>query len=85
MGAVVGIGVFYIIDAVTRLLNPNSCKIEGYGGHALSGARSVLKRTRYVVTETHGPDEMALMSRVLFEEGFTPFQLSSRSLWWRKA
>lgn len=61
------------------------CDIEGYGGHALSGARSVLKRTRYVVTETHGPEEMALMSQVLFEEGFTPFQLSSRSLWWRKS
>ncbi len=60
------------------------CDIEGYGGHALSGARAVLKRTRYVVTETHGPDEMALMSQVLFEEGFTLFQLSSRSLWWRK-
>ncbi|MES2595850.1 MAG: FkbM family methyltransferase [Verrucomicrobiota bacterium] len=60
------------------------CDIEGYGGHALKGARSVLKRTRFVVTETHGPDEMALMSQVLFEEGFTPFQLSSRSLWWRR-
>jgi len=61
------------------------CDIEGFGGYALSGARAVLKRTRYVVTETHGAEEMALMSHVLFEEGFTPFQLSSRSLWWRKA
>lgn len=60
------------------------CDIEGFGGHALEGGRAVLKRTRYVVTETHGAEEMVLMSRVLFEEGFTPFQLSSRSLWWRK-
>jgi len=60
------------------------CDIEGYGGYALNGARAVLKRTSYVVTETHGPEEMALMSRVLFESGFAPFQLSSRSLWWRR-
>lgn len=60
------------------------CDIEGYGGHALNGARAVLKRTHYVVTETHGPEEMAMMSQVLFESGFTPFQLSSRSLWWRR-
>lgn len=45
MGAVVGIGVFYIIDAVTRLLNPNSCKIEGYGGHAIGPQRSSLLHT----------------------------------------
>jgi len=60
------------------------CDIEGFGGHALKGALVVLARTRYVVTETHGPEEMALMSRVLFESGFTLFQLSSRSLWWRR-
>ncbi|MCA1962448.1 MAG: FkbM family methyltransferase [Prosthecobacter sp.] len=60
------------------------CDIEGFGGQALLGAREVLKRTRYVVTETHGPEETALMSQVLFEVGFTLFQLSSRSLWWHR-
>jgi len=60
------------------------CDIEGYGGHALRGGRAVLKRTRFVVTETHGPEEMAEMSRVLFAEGFVPFKLAARSLWWRR-
>ncbi len=70
------------VDAPEVLLL--KCDIEGYGGQALLGAREVLKRTRYVVTETHGPEETALMSQVLFEAGFTLFQLSSRSLWWRR-
>jgi FkbM family methyltransferase len=61
------------------------CDIEGFGGHALAGGREVLKRTLFVVTETHGPEETALMGRVLFECGFVPFQLSSRSLWWRRS
>lgn len=61
------------------------CDIEGFGGHALEGGRAVLKKTRYVVTETHGPEEMERMSRVLFEEGFAPFKLAARSLWWRAA
>jgi Methyltransferase FkbM domain len=60
------------------------CDIEGYGGHALRGALNVLKRTHYIVTETHGAEEMAEMCEVLFSSGFTPFQLSSRSLWWRR-
>lgn len=61
------------------------CDIEGYGGHALAGGRKTLRKTRYVVTETHGAEEMEKMSRVLMEEGFVPFQLSSRSLWWRRS
>ena len=61
------------------------CDIEGFGGHALAGGREVLKRTRFVVTETHGAEETALMGRVLFESGFVPFRLSSRSLWWRRS
>lgn len=60
------------------------CDIEGYGGHALAGGRKTLRKSRYVVTETHGEAEMEKMSRVLFEEGFVPFMLSSRSLWWRR-
>ena len=60
------------------------CDIEGFGGFALQGGREVLRRTKFVVTETHGADEMELMSKELLAAGFVPFQLSSRSLWWRR-
>ncbi len=60
------------------------CDIEGYGGFALQGAKKTLARTRYVVTETHGAEEMSLLGRELSAHGFAPFQLASRSLWWRK-
>jgi|APTNR8051073442_1049403.scaffolds.fasta_scaffold04237_9 FkbM family methyltransferase len=60
------------------------CDIEGFGGYAMQGGRELLLRTRYVVTEMHGADEMELMSRELMSAGFVPFQLSSRSLWWRR-
>ncbi len=56
--------------------------IEGAGGLALQGAGDILKRTRFVVMETHSESEVRLASQVLASSGFSLFRIHGRSTWW---
>lgn len=58
------------------------CDIEGAGGAALSGGLDTLARTRFVVAETHDPDETRRMTLVLTQAGFSLFRVWGRTFWW---
>ncbi len=73
-----------LAEAGIREIELLKCDIEGFGGFALEGAVNSLAITRFVVTETHGPEETVLLSEVLAKAGFVVFQVFGRTLWWRK-
>ena len=58
--------------------------IEGQGGEALRGAMQTLKRTRWVVVETHDQDELETSARMLTAAGFLLSAFHGRTMWWRK-
>lgn len=58
--------------------------IEGQGGEALRGATQTLKRTRWVVVETHDQDELETSARMLTTAGFLLSAFHGRTMWWRK-
>ncbi len=59
--------------------------IEGQGGEALLGAQQTLKRTRWVVVETHSQNELETSARTLTAAGFLLSAFHGRTMWWRKA
>jgi FkbM family methyltransferase len=58
--------------------------IEGSAGEALSGAAKTLRKTRFVVVETHHPEETRLASECLIEAGFVLEHVKGRTMWWQR-
>lgn len=56
--------------------------IEGAGGLCLRGAPKILKKTRFVIMETHSEDEIRQASEVLLQAGFILFRVHGRTIWW---
>ncbi|MEZ5384997.1 MAG: FkbM family methyltransferase [Prosthecobacter sp.] len=58
--------------------------IEGHAAAALRGASSVLQRLRWVVVETHDPEELAQSAALLTDAGFLLRHFHGRTMWWKK-
>jgi len=54
--------------------------IEGHGAEALKGGLRTLARTRYVLFETHSPNEMSEASSLLHGAGFRLIAMRNRTL-----
>ena len=59
--------------------------IEGFAGEALKGARDILSRVRWVVIETHHPEELASCSDQLASSCFHLRHFHGRTMWWARA
>lgn len=68
------------------LQNPLLLKldIEGFAGEALKGARDILSHVRWVVIETHHPEELASCSDQLATSGFHLRHFHGRTMWWAR-
>jgi FkbM family methyltransferase len=58
--------------------------IEGSAGEALSGAAQTLRKTRFVVVETHHQEETRLASQCLINSGFVLEHIKGRTMWWQR-
>lgn len=54
--------------------------IEGYGAEALKGGTDVLRKTRYVMFETHTKREMSEATEILHDTGFQVIGMRARTL-----
>ncbi|WP_413192487.1 FkbM family methyltransferase [Pararobbsia alpina] len=54
--------------------------IEGYGAEALKGAVQTLRKTRYVMFETHSRTEVSQACRILHDAGFEVIGMRARTL-----
>lgn len=54
--------------------------IEGHGGEALKGASRTLRKTRYVLFETHTREEISESANILHEAGFQIIAMRNRTL-----
>lgn len=57
--------------------------IEGYGAIALRGAESLLSKCRYIILETHNPEEISEANRLLTGKGWDLFIVKGRSAFYR--
>lgn len=57
--------------------------IEGYGAIALRGADEILSKCRYIIIETHTPEEISEANRILTEKGWHLFLVKGRSAFYR--
>jgi FkbM family methyltransferase len=58
--------------------------IEGFAGEALKGARDILSRVRWVVIETHHPEELASCASQLAASAFQLRHFHGRTMWWSR-
>lgn len=57
--------------------------IEGYGALALRGADALLSMCRYIILETHTPEEISEANRILTEKDWEIFLVKGRSAFYR--
>jgi FkbM family methyltransferase len=56
--------------------------IEGHGAEALRGAAATIKKTRFVIFETHSKDEISESSDMLIKAGFKIIGMRNRTLFY---
>lgn len=57
--------------------------IEGFGGIALRGAAETLKKTKYIILETHSPEEISEANKILSSTGWELYMVKGRSAFYR--